>query len=192
MGREFELKFAATDAQQAAILDKYGDFHRIAMETTYYDTADHALSRRRITLRQRKENGAPICTVKFPLEDGSKGEWELEWEDVGTMVEELCKLGAPEELKALTAEGIKPICGARFLRQAAYLEVPGGAVELAVDKGVLLGGGKEIPLCEVEVELKSGGDGAAVNFAAALAAEFDLHPEKKSKFHRAQALAKGE
>ena len=60
MGREFELKFRATEAQQAAILEKYEGFRKIAMETTYYDTADRALSARRITLRQRKENGAPF------------------------------------------------------------------------------------------------------------------------------------
>ena len=190
MGREFELKFGATPQQQAAILEKYPGFHKISMETTYYDTADRALAARYITLRQRKENNAPICTVKFPLPDGSKGEWELEWEDATTMVEELCKLGAPEELQNLTADGIIPVCGARFLRQATHLEVPGGAVELAVDKGVLLGGGKEIPLCEVEVELKSGDDAVAEQFAAALAAEYDLQPEPRSKFSRAKELAR--
>ena len=192
MGREFELKFRATEAQQAAILEKYEGFRKIAMETTYYDTADRALSARRITLRQRKENGAPICTVKFPLPDGSKGEWELQWEDVDTMVDELCKLGAPAALRELTERGIYPICGAKFTRQASYIDLPGGAVELAVDKGLLLGGGKTLPLCEVEVELKDGEDAVAENFAAALAAEFDLQPEKRSKFSRAQQLAKGE
>ena len=189
MGREFELKFAATEEQQAAILAKFGDFREISMETTYFDTPDRALGQRRITLRQRKENGAPICTVKTPLPDGSKGEWELEYEDTATMVDMLCKLGAPEELKMLTAGGIEPICGARFLRRAKYLDVPGGQIELAVDKGVLLGGGKEMPLCEVEVELKSGPDDAAIDFAAALAEEFGLKPEKKSKFARAKKLS---
>ena len=75
---------------------------------------------------------------------------------------------------------------------AGKLVTPGGAVELAVDKGLLLGGGKTLPLCEVEVELKDGEDAVAENFAAALAAEFDLQPEKRSKFSRAQQLAKGE
>ena len=56
----------------------------------------------------------------------------------------------------------------------------------------MLGGGQEIPLCEVEVELKSGDPETAVAFATALAQRFGLEPEKKSKFRRALALAKGE
>ena len=82
-----------------------------------------------------------------------------------------------------------PICGARFLRKAKTVTLPDCTVEIALDKGVLLGGGKEIPLCEVEVELKTGPEGAAVTFAQALAAEFGLQPEQKSKFKRASMLA---
>ena len=189
MGREFELKFMASPQQQAAILERFGDFREISMETTYFDTADRALARRHITLRQRMENGVCVCTVKTKLPDGSRGEWELEWQDPTTMVDMLCKLGAPRELKTWTAGGILPICGAKFLRRAKELTVPGGTVELALDQGVLLGGGKTLPLGEVEVELKSGSDTAAVDFARALAERFDLRPEENSKFHRAQQLA---
>jgi hypothetical protein len=65
-------------------------------------------------------------------------------------------------------------------------------VELALDTGVLLGGSREQPLCEVEVELKSGEPEKAVAFAEAMAKEFGLRSERKSKFRRALALAKGE
>ena len=41
---------------------------------------------------------------------------------------------------------------------------------------------------EVEVELKSGSDAVARDFAAALAAEFGLKPQPKSKLARAMAL----
>lgn len=189
MGREFELKFVATEEKQAAILEKYGDFREISMETTYYDTPDQGLSRRHITLRRRMENGVSVCTVKTPLSDGSRGEWEAQWNDPESMIDVLCKLGAPETLKFLTCDGITPICGAKFLRRAKEIILPGGSVELAVDRGILLGGGKEIPLCEVEVELKSGEDAVAEKFAESLAAAFDLTPEKHSKFHRAKKLA---
>ena len=189
MGREFELKFAATAEKQAAIAEKYGVDRVIAMATTYYDTPDGALSARHITLRQRRENGVAVCTVKTPLADGSRGEWELEWDDVETMVSELCKLGAPGELLELTAGGIAPVCGARFTRRARAIPLGNSEVELALDEGVLIGGTRELPLCEVEVELKSGSDDDARAFAALLAQEFGLTPEKKSKFRRAQKLA---
>ena len=101
----------------------------------------------------------------------------------------LCKAGADEELLRVTAGGLMEVCGARFTRLAKTLEIPGGTVELALDQGVLLGKGKELPLAEVEVELKAGTDQAATAFANALAEEFGLVPEEKSKFLRAMALA---
>ena len=192
MGKEFELKFAATEAQQAAVAEVFGIFTPISMETTYYDTPRGELSARYITLRRRFENGISVCTVKTPGDGFTKGEWEVEWDDINTAIPMLCKLGCPEEVAALTQSGITPICGARFTRQAKTIDAPGCTVELALDKGILLGGGKETPLCEIEVELKSGEPEAAVAFAEKLAARFDLTPLKTSKFRRALALAKGE
>ena len=61
-------------------------------------------------------------------------------------------------------------------------------IELALDRGVLLGGGKEAPLCEVELELKSGSEETLVALAEAIAREFSLSPEPKSKFQRAREL----
>lgn len=192
MGREFELKFSAGEEAFAALGRKWTDFSVITMETTYFDTPDGALARRHITLRRRLENGVSVCTVKTPASGGGRGEWELEETDIGAAVPELCKLGCPEELLSLTAGGLVPVCGARFTRRARLLNPPGCRVELALDQGVLLGGGREMPLREVEVEVKSGSEEAAAAFAEALAREFGLTPEPKSKFRRALALAKGE
>ena len=192
MGREFELKYAADAAAQAAIAAAFGPFETMEMATTYYDTPDGALSARRMTLRRRMENGLSVCTVKTPAPDGGRGEWEVACEDIRSGVSLLCKLGTPEELAALTAGGVVEVCGARFTRRAAAVTLPDCTVELALDAGVLLGGGRECPLCEVEVELKSGSEAAAVAFARALAAQYGLQPESRSKFRRALTLAKGE
>ena len=191
MGREFELKYRATETQMQLLLKKYhtGAAHRISMETTYYDTADRSLSARKWTLRLRGENGESICTLKIPLSDGSRGEWETKAASIALGIEELCKLGAPKDLLFLTAGGVEPVCGARFTRLACPLTIPECAVELALDQGVLLGGGKEENLYEVEVELKAGSEIAAVAFAEALAKEHGLVPEKQSKFRRAMLLA---
>ena len=61
-------------------------------------------------------------------------------------------------------------------------------VELALDEGTLMGGGRTLPFAEMEVELKSGEEAAATAFAEALAQEFNLTPEPKSKAQRAMAL----
>ena len=192
MGAEFELKYATTPAQQDAIMKDLGGFTPIIMETTYYDTADGALSERRITLRCRLENGVSVCTVKTPEMDNVRGEWETECDSIDAAIPVLCKLGCPVDLPMLTKDGLNAICGARFTRMAKTVELGSCAVEIAVDRGVLFGGGREEPLCEVEVELKSGSREEAEAYAAGLAEKYGLAPEEKTKFRRALALARGE
>jgi len=189
MGREFELKYRANPETVTAIAEKYGNFSQIQMQTTYYDTFDGKLFNRRWTLRQRMENGVSICTLKIPLEDGSRGEWEAEAPGLMTGIPALCKAGAPMDLMVLTVNGIVPVCGARFTRLAKTIALDSCTVELALDQGVLTGRGKETPLCEVEVELKSGDEAAAIRFARDLATAFSLIEEPDSKYRRALVLA---
>ena len=189
MGREFELKFR-TDAEVfEKIQMKYQDFTKISMETTYYDTFDLKLAFHHWTLRRRMENGVSVCTFKRPHKHGGRGEWEVEADSIMEGVMKLCQAGADWELMRATAGGLMETCGARFTRLAKQIEVPGGKVELALDQGVLIGKGKELPFWEVEVELKEGADEVASDFAKALAEEFRLTAEPKSKFVRAMALA---
>lgn len=192
MGKEFEIKFAATPAQLAELEAAFGPLTPISMETTYYDAADGSLSARHITLRRRLENGSAVCTVKTPLGGLGRGEWETCCEDITAAIPVLCKLGCAEDLISLTACGIVPVCGARFTRLAASLIAEGCTLELALDRGVLLGGGREMPLCEAEVELKEGSEEGALAFARHLAETYGLRSEKKSKFRRALDLAKEE
>ena len=193
MGVEYELKFRATEE----ILQKIdaateGPSAVYQMQTTYYDTPDGTLSARHYTLRCRLENGTAICTLKAPLEGFGRGEWDLPCENIQQAIPELCKLGAPEDLPQLTAGGLIPICGAKFTRIAKTVALQNCTVELALDRGILTGGDRELPLCEVEVELKSGQQAYCDAYAAQLALAFGLEPERKSKFRRALDLYKGE
>lgn len=193
MGIEFELKYCATVQQQDRILQAYPlEYTHYRMETTYYDTPSGSLSDRRITLRRRMENDTAVCTVKTPIGTYGRGEWECLCQDIRQGIVELCKLGAPQELLDLTAEGIIPVCGAKFHRQAGVIRFRDTELEIALDQGILSGGGKELPLCEVEVELKSGAPEDAIAFGALIAQRFGLEPQKLSKFRRALNLAKGE
>ena len=191
MGVEYELKFRATVEQQAAIRTEIQGMElEFDMETTYYDAPDGSLSQRYYTLRKRMENGASVCTLKTPNLGEGRGEWETPCDRVEDAIEELCKLGAPQDLKIFTAGGVQEVCGAKFHRIAKRVQLPEGVVELALDTGVLTGGGREIPLCEVEVELKEGTVEMTRTYAMILAARYGLVPEKGSKFRRALALAK--
>ena len=190
MAVEFELKYGATEAVLAAIRQTMsGPATVYRMQTTYYDTPDSALSQRHITLRRRMENEVSVCTLKAPAKLG-RAEFELERDTIEDAIPELCKLSGLDA--ALFSQGVTAVCGARFTRQAYTLTYEDTVLELALDQGVLTGGGRELPLCEVEVELKSGDAKKAVIYATALAARHGLQPETKSKFARAIALAKGE
>ena len=189
MAREYELKYRADAAAIAAIQEKYGGFAPITMETTYFDTPDLKLAFHHWMLRRRLENGESVVTFKRPLEDGSRAEWEVKNESVMMGILELCRQGAPAELMRCTAGGVMPMCGAKFTRLAATLEIAECTIELALDQGVFTGAKGEEPFAEVEVELKSGIEIAAVAFAENLAREFALEPEPKSKVQRAFAMA---
>ncbi len=192
MGIEFELKYKASPAQQEALLRTIsGPVHVWDMETTYYDTRERHLTARRMTLRCRVESSLPVCTAKISLPDGSRGEWEWVSGNIHQAIPELCKLGAPETLVLYDAMGLEPVCGARFTRRAAEIVTADFTAELALDAGVLIGAGQEIPLCEVELELKSGSRKAMVAWMTELTGRFGLTQEKHSKFRRAMDLAEG-
>ena len=193
MATEFELKYAATAAQLDGIRAAVsGEYHSIAMETTYYDTPGRALSARKWTLRRRLENGVSVCTLKTPAGGLGRHEWEVEQDSIQTAIPELCKLSNLDDLAEMTAGGVSPVCGARFTRLACQVNIENAVVELALDEGILFGSGRELAFAEVEVELKSGAEEAACRFAEDLAARFHLIPEEKSKFRRALDLAQGE
>lgn len=193
MGIEFELKYRATEQAQALLQATVsGDERHYEMETTYYDTPEGSLSARFYTLRRRRENQVYVCTLKFPAEGDGRGEIELECDSIEKALPELCKLSGLKDLAALTAPGLVAVCGAKFHRIAKTFVFNGTTMELALDRGVLMGGEKEIPLCEVELELKEGNAEHVRIYGAGLMAAFGLEVEKRSKFRRALSLAKGE
>lgn len=193
MGIEYELKFRATEAVLADIRQAYPqDCQEFQMETTYYDTPSRSLSARHYTLRRRMENTTSVCTLKTPAKGHGRQELEIQCNSIESAIPVLCAKGAPADFFQLTKEGIVPVCGAKFTRLAIPVVLEDCQVELALDTGILTGGGKTQPLCEVEVELKSGSKAAAEQFAFALAAIYGLELENRSKFRRALSLAQGE
>ena len=189
MGKEFELKYAATAEDLEKLKNQFPHLRPIAMETTYYDNVDSDFSRMKWTFRRRMENEKSICTLKTPMAGLGRAEFEVECDDIEDAVTLLLAQGAPKQLLPLVAKGIAPSCGARFTRLAGLLELPGCMAELALDQGILLGGGKELSFTEVEVELKEGSEEAVTAFAQDLAAKYGLKPEYESKVARARQLA---
>ena len=192
MAVELEIKFCTTETVLKQMKKDFpGAEKAYSMETTYYDTPGRDLAARHITLRRRMENDISVCTLKAPAETG-RLEFELECSTIADAIPELCKLSGLAELPCLLEKGVEPVCGARFRRLAKTLTYGGATIEIALDQGVLTGGGKELPLCEAEFELKEGSEDALRQFATLAAAAYGLTQERRSKFARAAALAKGE
>ena len=82
MGREFELKFAATQSDHELLRRRFDNLSPITMETTYYDTPERAMGARRETLRRRYENGTAVYALKTYLPDGSQE--TLRWQVSGS------------------------------------------------------------------------------------------------------------
>ena len=188
MGIEFELKFRIGADAAAALAENMGPCNVLDMETAYYDTPEGNLSRLHYTLRRRMESGKSICTLKTPAGGSARNEWEVECPTIEEAIPMLCKLGCPETLPSLVAGGLMQTCGARFRRRFWALSFHGATLELALDQGVLLGRGREIPLRELEIELKDGTREAAVAYASLLTGRYGLEPEPKSKVRRALEL----
>lgn len=190
MALEIELKFRATEETlQTLRRDIPGDEKIYHMHTTYYDGVDGALSARKYTLRRRMENETSVCTLKTPSGGLGRKEFEVECDTIEEALPVLCKLSGIAELEDVP---LKEVCGAKFTRIAKTFTWQGATMELALDQGELYGGGKTIPLCEIEVELKAGTKEALLAYGAFLSTAYGLVPEKASKFRRGLALYRGE
>lgn len=192
MATEYEYKFKA---DLSTLMTLNAAFPQVSkefqMETVYYDTPSGSLSARRYTLRRRLENGVSVCTLKTPAGD-ARNEWETENVFIESAVPQLIALGAPAELQELVKEGLSPICGAKFTRLAKTIPITDGVLEMALDYGYLFAGDRKTPLCEVELELKSGDRKSFDLFVWSVSGEFLLKEEPESKFARALKLYKGE
>ncbi len=192
MATELEIKLAAADA---AVLRRVLQDPRLQgkqtlyeMDTTYYDLGDFYKERHWV-LRRRLENGTPVITMKTPGDaPHSRNEWECRADNPKDAVPKLLELGAPEELA--TIEKFKALCSAHFTRTAVTLLRPDAIVEMACDRGVLVAGCNTSPICEIELELKTGNPIALLPLRVYLTSKYNMHEEQRSKFARALALTK--
>lgn len=189
MGLEFELKYRATPELLRAVgADFPGDYEVKRMTTAYYDTPAGDLSRRHWTLRCRQENETFVCTLKVPADGGARGEWELSCEDIHSAIPQLAELSGRAELLTLTRDGVVHTCGASFVRRYRTLTIGTTTVELALDQGELMGGGRKAAFAELELELKEGSREDVLRLGKLLETSYGLEQEPKSKYARARAL----
>ncbi|MBQ0818176.1 MAG: CHAD domain-containing protein [Methyloceanibacter sp.] len=197
--KEIELKLAFDPADAPRILDHplLADANAVPKRrelfTVYYDTGDDVLRQAGVFLRVRATDDGYVQTIKT----GNKAEFfeRNEWEHPLPSYEPdlahaegtaLAPLLIPE-----VREGLNPRFQTRFWRKAYQFQRDATEVELAIDQGEVTAGVLAAPICELELELKSGDARALFHLARELAETLPLTLAVKSKAERGFELLDG-
>ena len=185
---EIELKFACAPQDLAAVLAAApaGDDETRELISVYFDTPDLALRKAGASLRVREHKGRRVQTLK-------RGQG-LVREEHEAAIEGLAPDPTLAPLPSLLPHGatLKPAFHVRVSRRQRTLRYRGARIELALDQGELAGGDRLSPICEVELELKSGPTSALFALARALSLAVPLYLTFDSKAARGHALVAGD
>ncbi len=198
--REIELKLALLPGQVPLFERLMARRHvlpvRQQLLTRYFDTPGFALSQQGLALRVRRAGRRWLQTLKTEGERAgglsARDEYEtpvardaLDWERFPPAAQER----VPQALRAQ----LVPVFETRFERKAWTVRGQAGArIEVALDVGEVRAGERGLPLCEVELELKSGRPDALFALALPWTGQLDCLPLDASKAERGVRLAQGQ
>jgi inorganic triphosphatase YgiF len=165
----------------------------------YFDTAGHDFRKNDAGLRVRRTGGEFIQTLKAGggVSGGlhQRNEWESqvagEQPDLAAL-REMVPAGAAwrdEILSPAAAARIHPIFATHIKRMLWDLKLDDGSeVEFVLDQGTVEHGDRNVAICEIELELKSGSALALFDFALALMQDIPLRIGIQSKAQRGYTL----
>ena len=204
---EIELKFQVPAGGRAAVYRfvagrQPGTPPRIRLQAAYFDTPDRLLARAGLALRLRREGRQWVQTLKGSADDGISREEH----NVRLLASEV-QADAPQAdprrhadaavghrlLKLLDgrpADALGCIYRTDIRRLKRNLRSRHGTVELALDEGWLLAGGRRIAVCELEIELLSGHPLAVLDVAGRWAPRLGLWLDTRSKAERGDMLSR--
>ncbi len=193
---EFELKLELDNEGLSALADSpalaeltSGKVRRRELKSTYFDTPDHRLNQAGFTLRVRDVEGRHVQTVKLgtAMHGGISNPIEVEARidgktpDAQAITDEAIR----ERLCALADFGeLKPVFSTEINRTDHPVTFDGARAELSLDSGQLRTPRKVRPLCEAELELKSGNIDAFLAMATRLFANTPIRFSTLSKAQR--------
>ena len=189
MERELALHVPATSRSAVAQLMQVGNAQSIELHARYFDTSTRELARAGIALRLRKEGEQWVQTLKAPGSDAlsrieinherNGPELDLSLYEGSEIADRLAQLSEPLALRYET----------QVTRLVAIAEVGKADIEIAYDQGKLLAQDLELPISEVEFELKSGPIDTMLDLSRHWLLAYNLVLESRSKSHRGDALA---
>jgi triphosphatase len=163
------------------------------LTSTYYDSTDLKLRRHHLNFRVRERDGQRLQTLKT---DGSNSGDLLsrgEWEDVIPVdqPDPECPQTGPRLRDVVATDELRPLFTTVVRRTLIELEPRASTqIEAAIDEGEIraLKGEAVEPVCEIELELKSGDAGALYDLALRLIDVAPLRIETCSKAERGYRL----
>lgn len=157
------------------------------LRNTYFDTAELDLLQRKIGLRIRYLEHRRLQTLKTSGQSigglHQRQEWEVE---VDTDTPDLSKI--PESLSLQLSNPLLPLFTTDFQRMQWDIPHGDSLIELVLDQGKIATTQATIPLCEIELELKSGNPTALYELALNLLDHLPLQLENRSKAARGYHL----
>jgi triphosphatase len=196
---EVELKFdvepgGASAIRRAAILRQAaaaeGDH-----DTLYFDTVDGAVRKAGFSLRVRKSGDRFVQAIKRKRASAAglfvRQEWESDVDRFEVDPDAFERTPLKRSLAKAKAQDLTPQIRTRFHRTSWTVDVDGSRVEVALDEGIIAGGGREAPLCELELELVAGKATALFRLGELIGAAAPLRLGVLSKAERGHALAEG-
>jgi inorganic triphosphatase YgiF len=164
--------------------------HRL--NARYFDTEDARLAKAGMALRIRDEDGVLVQTLKSGRVTVAGFHHVLE--DTAVVPSPrlaLDRIADPAARAFLAPLALMPRHETRVRRRTWTMDVPGGRVEIGLDRGFIHAGAAREPIAEAEVELLEGSPEAVFDAAAALLAGLPARLDLPSKAARGTALATG-
>jgi inorganic triphosphatase YgiF len=200
--RELELKLEVGPRQLARLktraLKPLGEPRaRQRLGSVYFDTPDHRLRERGLSLRVRSVDGRYVQTVKQANAGQGAGlfdrfEWETEVESAEPDLEAAFRTPIRKALAGDGAGGLHRVFAAEVERTTWLVEHDGAAIEVALDEGTMAAGGAQERIAELELELKRGEAADLFSFARKLDEGGGLKVGILTKSEQGYRLASGE
>ena len=198
--QEIEVKMEIKDEAQIENIrgflqeNKDQSWQRIDMKAIYYDTEDNFYQKHKIAYRVRCENDCIVATYKSGKvnSDGLFERVEIN-KKVTSLQADISVFSDVDEIWNLIKEtkGKKfiPIVITDFVRECIDINWFASKLEIALDCGFVQGNERKSPICEVEIELKSGRMEDLLSLKNELSEKFDLQISTVSKYKKGLILA---
>ncbi|MBS3805068.1 MAG: CYTH domain-containing protein [Oleiphilaceae bacterium] len=196
MPQELEIKLTLTQESLARALSWLAgegvarDEGSLRLRNRYFDTPNGDLNANRVALRIRSVDGRYIQTLKTKgaFVNGAHDRQEWEWPVPGAHLDLSLLQQTPLD-KSIDVSELAPVFDTDFERHVIMLNDDQTAIECAFDHGVIRAGDRERPLCELELELKSGDDAKLLDWATQLSRQVPVFLNLISKAEQGYYLA---